>query len=449
MKPLRKNFGWLARFYNLTHESNPKSLQLSKITEYLASKFPLSEEMPEMKAGLYGGDVRSNTYVNPLGDEQTLLTELFKTKHADIFDTSKLNIYQRTVKLWENSIKDASRIARIYHSRMGLNPIRQEFLQATAEQLQPGQAYDLFSDKIPLMLRLIEYNPSLAATSALWSESYSGRFEIFEFLSKPTNQIAAAKIIDWRKIAIAMLDANIDHFTDHLYKVLNDELITIILDWHSQSASKQLLKRGWTQYLERHHNKLIDWVIRADAPPWTKALITKYLSPHSIEVRQHGSFPWLDLAEAGADLIPGEDRLSVMVFLLALGFMNLDQESYRLVAGSFESVYDAASTDSIPNHHWSYLDKLAPSEGRIFEWDKCRRLEEALISRIIKNKWPAELLLTAAVSPHILWNILKRAYNASQGRKLIWRLYDKIKDGKVKVRVEKRNVLEEFLQIDK
>jgi hypothetical protein len=445
LKPVRKNFGWLARFYSLTHESHQKKLQLPKVTEYLASKFPTSNEMPELKATLYGGVQSLDTYVTPLADEEALLTELVKTQHAEIFDASRLNIYKRTVKLLADSPQVVRKIASTYNGNMEMNPIRGEFFQAVAQSLSTEKAFNLFRESTSVMLRLIDYNPKLAATPELWLETSAIREEVFNLLYRSTPIPSRVNAVEWRKIAYAMLDANTDDFTEQLYEILGEELVAIVLDWHSQSDSSKSLKQGWQRYLTKHTNKLIEWASVSMGALSTKALITRFLSPHSPEVRYHGSHPWIEVAENGASNIPREERTSVMAFILALGFMNLDEDSYKLVAASFQLVYDAAFKDSIPSSSWLHLEKLAPSEARVFEWDKCRRLEEALVSKTLKNSWPDELLFMAAKSPDAFWKILKKADDSSQGRKMLWRLYDKLKGGKIHMSDNQRHALVNFL----
>jgi hypothetical protein len=153
----------------------------------------------------------------------------------------------------------------------------------------------------------------------------------------------------------------------------------------------------------------------------------------------------MDITGPGAGQVPREDEVQAMSFLLAVGFLNYDSDSYKLVASSFETVYSAALTDSIPWDCWVHLDKIAPSRAYIFEWDKCRRLEKALISIIIKNEWPTEMLLMTAKSPRVFWNVIDTAYQSRKGRQLLWQLQDKINSGIVEASPEQENALNTLL----
>jgi GTPase-associated protein 1, N-terminal domain type 1 len=443
MKPFRKNFGWLVRFYNLTHEVSDKPINLPKITEYLASKFPAPEEMPDLKAALYGGNAPTDTYVRPLGNEETLLTELFKTEFANIFAVSDLLIFERTTNLCKTSPQSVIRIVSSHSSELELNPIRLEFFQAAAKVLTPDQSYLLSRENTLLLLTLIRYNPNLAATPSLWLEGDSRREEIFKFLSGLWYQEASEGSVDWEKIVHAILDANADSFAEQLYEMVGARLIPFVLDWHSHDQNRNL-RHPWLNYLEKNQGKVMEWVSHVSDVPLTKALAAKVLSPHSQPVLEHGSYPWLDLAEHGIAEIKDEDLVQVAAFLLALGFVNVDRGAERLVAASYEPVYNAALTNSIPWRSWSYLDKLAPSEALIFEWDKCRRLEEALVSKIKKNHWSDDLLLRAAKSPRVFWNVLKTANDSSSGRKLLWRLYEKVVSGSIGATLDQRIALESY-----
>ncbi len=443
MKPFRKNFGWLARFYNLTHEDS-KDIKLSKITEFLAIKFPSPEEMPDLKAVLYGGNTLEETFVRALGDEETLLSELFKTEYAHIFAVKDLHIFERTTKLGKASPQSVSNILRLYGSELGMNPIRDEFFQAAAEVITAEQAYLLSGKDWILLSTLISYNPNLAATPALWMEGNSQRQDVFKLLAKLWYEKASNESIDWKKIVYAILDANTDSFADQLYDMFGEGLIAFMLDWHSQSNRNQQLGERWLHYLKKNQGKVMEWAANVSNSPLTKALAAKVLSPHSQEVLKHGSHPWLDLAEHGIAQVNGEDLVDVAAFLLAIGFMNVDSGAENLVAASYEPIYKAAFSDSIPWRSWSYLDKLAPSEALLFEWDKCRRLEEALISRIKKYHWSDDLLLRAARSPTVFWNIVRTASDSSSGRKLLWRLYEKVVSGSAWASMDQMKVLQSY-----
>ena len=389
MEPLRKNFGWLAKFFTLIDKVQHKEDNLTKVTDHLASKFPSPDEMPDLKAKLYGGKTDEETYVQPLSDEVSLLMELLQTEHLNIFDIEKLDIFKRTGDLWHHSSKAVIDIASTYSEKINLNPISREFFRALANHLTPREAYKLGREKQAFLLQLLDFNPQLAATAEIWNENNQVRNEIFLLLSRISqNHTTPSPNLKWREIVYSMLEAGSDNFIEPLDEILGDHLVTFILDWHAQTENNKIFEGRWSYYLQQHSTAAMEWVVNTKGSLQTKAVITTIQSPHSLEVVRHGSFPWLELTEGGTQVIPKEYLVQVMGFLLTLGFKNIDEGAIKLVAASFQVLYDAALTHSLPMRTWTYLERLAPSGALLFEWDKCQRLEEALVSKIIDYGWP-------------------------------------------------------------
>ncbi|MDQ3816394.1 MAG: hypothetical protein M3362_01735 [Acidobacteriota bacterium] len=451
ISPLRKNFGWLAKFYSLINEVRNKRFKITKITDYLAAKFPLPEHMEILKAGLYGGVTSTESHVKPLSDELTLLKELFRTEHADIFNIESLNIFNRVTRLIESSPSAAVKIAKTFNTNMGLNAIRHDYFRALANHLVPNEAITLFHDNQGLLLLLVNFNPQLAATSEIWRADKQVSDQAFQILfnSIMERNKAGHNIADWQPLVFSMLDANVNPLPLELEETLGSQLIKLILDWHAKQATCEPLKKTWEHYLTKDVKEVMRWAYDTNDSVCTKAHIIKILSPNSPEVLTYGSYPWLEMAREPPVTLSRAELNQVMGFLLALGFKNIDRDAPALVAASFQIVYDAALYGSLPRYIWSDLERLAPSNALIFEWDKCRRLEEALVSKAIDYKWDDDLLLKAANKPETFWMVAKRADGSSPGRKLLQRLYKKVSKGIIPATIEQENVLRHFGKVKK
>ena len=77
-------------------------------------------------------------------------------------------------------------------------------------------------------------------------------------------------------------------------------------------------------------------------------------------------------------------------------------------------------------------------------WDKCRRLEEAIMTLILESGWDIEIILQIATSEHRLYRLVRRADDYYRARKLLWKLGDLIKEETVKANKWQKKILASY-----
>jgi len=446
LSPSRTSFSRLTQLFWLMSRSLNETKSLGELTSVLKQRFPKSTDAGELKLALYG-DGRAWCFLSDKSNptlEDALLSELIETKHADMFDVPKLELAERVCRLWERNHDLAlSLMTKCFETGLlELNPIRQEFLSASISSASSEEIIALTQTRTNLLETAIALNPGIAESPSLWQLDENrqrylfGRLQSLETAFDPE---ALSISVQWERVAIAMLDAGSDLFAQSLSHVLGDRLPELILTWHAKSGTVRnpVLGSNWLEVLGGYPQQVMTWLKthrsheNNTTPIPTCALIATVLDPNSYEVRASGTEVWLDLAHSCAETIAIKDRNPVLSFLLAVGLSHEDATASKLVVCAFEPIYDAASLDALPWRSWSQLEHLAPSYGLIWSWDKCHRLEEALITKVAKCNWPAEILLKAGRSSQVIRQIIQRAKDSTKGRRLLAELRERVRHNSI------------------
>jgi hypothetical protein len=460
VSPLRTSFSRLTQIYWRMDNVSIGNRSLSDLTALLKQRYPKPTDIQSLKVSIYGSK-KAWTYIhNERTDlELLLLNELIETEHYDIFDVDSLELEPRITQLWDEEPNNALQILQkcLTLSASELNPIRHTVLRAAVRLAPSNVLFPVEQIKTDLLETILSLNPKISESPLLWQADENRQRYLFARLLAIANseetESANRVSINWQMIAEAMLYAGSDLFADYLDRYLGDELPSLILRSYKgmSNGNPPQLGARWLKVLSNHPKQLIDWLQlnRCDNSGEgiiaAHALIAKVLNPHLLEVKSAGSEIWLDLARHADTSLHPSDKMLVMSFLLAVGLSHHDSHASELVSHSFETVYEAARNDALPWGCWSYLDKLAPSYGLIWSWDKCHRLEEALLKKIIKREWPPVVLFKAIKSPQTFRMIMKRANDAPKGRKLLRELYGLIETGVVHPRQDICSLLKNYL----
>jgi len=445
MKGKRDNFGWLARLFVLTEEARYNPDHISKVTDFLAFRFPEPQEMVDLKASLFGGKGSERPVVGALGEEQLLLKELVETSHGHIFDSDYLNVADRTKALWSTSPTAIKAIARFYTEDLQMNTIRSTFFTSLANSLTPREAYDFLNNNRELALFLWRSNPNLVAEREVWRSNDEISDKALGLLTGASKDVAQVQcLLDWQLIVNSMVFEDRERYVSELDNILENQLVDFILNAHANKPQDQKIGEAWLRYIARHALTALQWAVDNHDSVMTKALIATLLSPDSPEVLNYGSKPWIELSTHARNGLGQPELTVVMGFLLSLGFRDVDKDAPKLVEASFQTVHDAAASDCLSVKTWSQLQSLAPSRGFFFEWDKCRRLEEALISSTITYAWKPSLIVLAAKSPGTLWSVLNRATDSSEKRAILQSIRRDFEARVLNISPESREVLESY-----
>lgn len=451
LPPYRKNFGWLVRLYDLIDAPEPN---LEEIAVAIEAKFGDKVEQKELKHSLFGARSNSAAKVSrngpllrPLAPESDLLKFLLYSNHTKSLDVVELDLPNRFAAIWSDQAAFASDLLQNLPESETFTEIQNEFLSVAANNIDGDLFQSILISNPKLADRLLAGNIGLAKQPAVWKLDESLQDEVFDLVSKKHGKAPLKKRAEklWKDIVWAMLSAGNDRFVGEISEIVNQRLPAWILDWSSEQAGFELSFGRWNDFLWHDEKKLVQWAAHNPSSLEVLAGIARYLNPNSKEVRRDGSALWLHLATSELSSLPEPVQLDVSVFLTALGLGDTDVQSYELLSESFSIVYDAANSNRIQYWNWQRLEGVVPNGGIIWGWDRCRRLEEAVIARVLDRGWPTEILLRTAKSEFLLWRLVDRAAGYSRMRKALWRLSDRIRSNDMLVPAWQAEVLERYL----
>jgi GTPase-associated protein 1, N-terminal domain type 1 len=454
MIPFKKNFGWLTRLFEMLKKAEKSLEDIDGIAKAISNKFPLKEEQIELKSCVFGGDgsfkeqvelIGDYKFSKPLSNEHFLLEYLLQTEYINALPINKLNLPERFKTFWMKSPQIAETLLDNLSKVITFNEIQLLFLKITAKFISENQFVRLLDKKSSVPQQILTHNSNLANNQAIWKLSEDEQSRVFSLLKTNFEKESDSKKqeLKWQKVTHSMLDANNDIFAKELYKMFGETLIKWTIEWISKNQRFRISAK-WESLLFENPRLIVEQIINNKSSVMLKTMVAQNLISLDIDVKTQPVSFWLELAETDKNILTEFERLQIYGFMLSIGLSSLNQESIKLIINSFDEVYQAAWYNVLPQHIWEQIEQFVPGRGFIFSWDRCHRLEEAIVSLFLDKKFPIEMLFEVSKSRLSLTNLIKRMDTHSRGRKLLWKLKDKIEDEKIKINKSQMDVFESY-----
>lgn len=426
LSPFRKNFGWLVRIFESMESETDSTSRLEAIANAVQGKFPRKDEQHELKRELFGPSSRK------LAPEEDLLHFLLFSDALDFLDLDDLGFESRFEDLWSYNNGLAEAFLEKVCRRPDFTLSQRKYLKLSSARLSTEQFLAVATKSPEVAEALLKARTELAAEAEVWRLDEDAQHYVFDLLSKKlgASPLTSRKKKLWRQITMAMLDAENDIFAYSILELVGHDAVDWVLDWWAASPVASP-KDVWSEVLWSEPNTLIEWVAKTKEGWLPKAEIAASLNPSNTALRSYGTRSWIGLLLHIPANIKKGSVIDIQTFLLALGLGDVDRGSQELVKQTFSSIYSLVADDKLSQWNWQRLEPIVPSGGIIFSWDKCRRLEEALIHLITERGWPVDILLSVGDSKKVLKNLIRRADNYSRGRQALWQLKADVSSGSV------------------
>lgn len=108
-----------------------------------------------------------------------------------------------------------------------------------------------------------------------------------------------------------------------------------------------------------------------------------------VSTRGASAFPFSNFHSQAPlpELHDGSAELHACAFLLMICLVRPEPDVAALAPQSFSKIYWAAKRQQLPWDLWKGLEVQLP--WHLFEWDRCARLIEGMVSRFVNRGWPA------------------------------------------------------------
>lgn len=428
----REPFAQILDLYTKVHAIESGAPRLFEIIEQISMYYPGAQQGARLKQVLLGGNSASSRVALTFS-ESDLLKELAVTDRSSAFDADSLRLRERASELVH---KQPGQFRQLILDLLNydLNPLGEQIIAGMAEAVTPTIALDVGRQKAGLLFVLTKYNPALLTAPEIWQEPKDRQRELLDFVQPQleSGELSIAKVM------YAMLTAGSDVLAEDLIRQYGSVAVAAVLDWFENYPSS-VLSENWERALASKPGAILDWLDTCGEPRYeTMALLTSLLDPHSASVLKFGTNVWLPLARSDESDMGGKTRISVMAFLLALGFSNPDAHAPQLVAEAFQPVHDAAAAERLPYASWRLLMYQAPSLTWWGEWDKCERLRRALVDKFIRFKWNHEFFLRAIRRADTLREVIR---NCSGQKRFFRVISSEIDNGYLSASEEQRVLL--------
>ncbi|WP_184547200.1 hypothetical protein [Mucilaginibacter sp. FT3.2] len=371
----RTAFQTLLRSFTFFKDDRPR---LTDGINFLAEQFPSSKDGVNLKTALLSGESNiHSTVALPYYDESTIVYQLAITENYKSFNYTKLNFFDRFLRCFEDLNESTIEVLKQI-IRQSPNPLGEEAITSLAGVVSGSALHSIWKDR-QLATVFIGLNPKLTFNKDFWLANTNNQQEII-------NQLHRAGIDDigWKTICSILID--IDSKIDP--KILSDKILgleNIILDKINESNTP-LIGNNWIKFIKNNSSAILGWIKdNHNLSPRTIDILIDILDPNATPVIKNGIYPWLSYLSLLSPAQLTSLKIDVHVFCLSLAFNINSEETQPIFSLLFEKVYFALATDSIDYHLWRNLEVHTKPLSWLKDWDKCKKLINALVDYFIKN----------------------------------------------------------------
>jgi hypothetical protein len=442
----REDFLPLASVYVLALKVKQGEETIAELIKSVVELFPSPKEGTRLKTQFFGNNrtAKEHSAILLSLPEARVLESLTTTKYHDSFDPEALSISDRASALTASDFESAKNIAYSL-LKNELTPMGGKFIDGLCEGILSNKEFDLPYDHIELVFQLIKHEPKLATMPQTWRGDEDYQHRIFQHIIsnfKPSSE-------DISNIIEAMLDAGSDVVAAGVSFEYLQITIETILAWCNSKSLREVLSIGteWKRVLADHPGLCIKWLRSdSDSTDETKILLAIILDPNSYPVIRGGAALWVEFSKNAGSLVEGNELISVMTFLLALGFNDSGHEAVSLVRNSFEEVYLAAEGNYLNDANWHLLASHAPTITWGADWDKCERLRGALVEHFVSHNWPHEDFLYCLRNTRLFESVIAQVTSKgiwfNRQRKYLIKIAEQVSDGKLNATGAQSQLLE-------
>ena len=308
--------------------------------------------------------------------------ELAITRHYKAFNYDKLHFSDRFLFLCQS---DSSHSIYFLNELLkhDVNPYGEIVLKDLTENLNEDQfrtSVDYLDRK--LSFALAAQNSKLLYSQFFWQTYKNDHRELFSILLR-NNSI---NDINW----ISIIDVLIKTNSDVAFQLLDDHELDItiyILDW-SNFYNTINIGYPWQNLLRTRPTSVLNWLKSADhVNQNTLKLITSVLNPNSTDVIEFGCRLWIHVIKQIEKDEKQEALIAASAFGLALAFNKPDTYYLELLSCSFETTYLTLKSNTLNYIYWWPIEIHTRQRHWYNDWDKCKKLIDALFINFDDIKW--------------------------------------------------------------
>lgn len=348
-----------------------------KLINDLAEYFPNATEGIKLKEVLLRKDIISSFY-----KDSSFIKLICLANKSNAFDFNSLNIIERSNDIYNNNAIEYFHLIDELR-KQDVNEFGIELLSYAAKKIQNKDISILKNDFWTLFVTFVRLNSKISFFDSCWEGGTRQQYvEIVNILFRTENK----DDINWKNVLYTILSYELD-LPDSLYyqiRTLIPNYISLILDWHNSSNKVDLLNI-WVIRLRQNESDVLKWISNQNIISYNSArLITNIIDPNSNNVKKATSSIWEPFLQLNFNQ---DNDIDVHMFLTAVAFNFRDEYAFKMLQTSFLFVYYAFAEDKLNySHVYDVLYHTKPLRPWK-EWDKCKKLRNALADKFIEARW--------------------------------------------------------------
>lgn len=263
---------------------------------------------------------------------------------------------------------------------------------------------------------LIELRPEILEQVEIWRKAGSTtRRKLLGFVPKSWSH--------WRQAMAAMMVGGAAELATDVRKAMGAVPFIAGVLYHLEGSDADRITRAEVEWLRVACAKpavVAEFLASVDEISERGLLIlTQFLTPEALP-NEYGHDPWYRAMQiaTGKGQYP-EGHKFMCCYLMARAMGKSSRSQAELIALTFDVVYSAASSDSIPQDGWNLLDYVLPNSSWWFDWDKCKRLREGVIDAFVGRGLSAESFLSVTADPYLFNELACLISLRHQGRRYL------------------------------
>lgn len=374
LKPDRSSFKLLVELF-LYFENPLDNFSVNQTIDYVGKQFESSDEAQNIKSMILEGD----PVINKNDNFEEVLVGLATTNYYKSFEKNKQPFLDRAQKLFEVDSNFATKtfLTLVNHN---INPIGVELLTSVSKLISSLENVIFKRENRKLLLVLLHLNPEIAYKRAFWEVTKAEQRENLNILLS----INEEHEIKWQKVVNVLVEEDVD--IEALVQRV-DGIIGCVLNCLNENNFKSL-NSMWVSLLKSYPNEILTWLSNiSKLEDQLLELLLNVLNPNSREVAKFGCRLWNEiLSNSNNENSSLDTRLKA--FCVAVAFKNKGTPAFELLSKSIDSVYLALRRSELDYDSWRHIEVHTKPLKFWNDWDKCKKLLNALVDKFRENKWP-------------------------------------------------------------
>lgn len=221
---------------------------------------------------------------------------------------------------------------------------------------------------------LLTLNPEFAMCQQLWQQPK-------DFQAEMISCIRSDKIDDilTRSIIETIIEYSDENLYNQIFQVFGNSSIEVFLNW-CEKANDFVKVKKWAKICLNAPNYCSDMLLNRIAMKGTRVLlILSVLDPYEPYVWNENITKWCDLFNyIKSNQIDDEAKLILAEFYLPLVLMSSQKLQDDIAIFSYTVIHNKLAQQLFDYDRWEKLEKLLPKGSWFNNWDKCKRLRNAM-----------------------------------------------------------------------